>query len=141
MAGISKPQIYRWLKGENRPENAALRRLGKALERDVPHAGVGVRDLMVAAGYEEEYAPTVRVSGMSASADLDADLASWIDKARRNHVDLEEWNLADPLEREIFVHPTFNWREKSGMHMSLRAYMAEARERHRREQENGAPRN
>lgn len=89
--------------------------------------------------------PTARIAGVWASTapvanvPVDEELRPWLDDAHRHDVDPMDWDLADPLEREIFVHGSFNWNEKSGMKLALRAYKAQARERKRREQENGAP--
>lgn len=84
--------------------------------------------------------PAVRVYEASASVEpvtgvehVDDELARWVNDALRNGVDVQSWDLNDKIERELFVHPSFNWNEKSGMRMSYLAYRAQARERQRRE--------
>lgn len=91
--------------------------------------------------------PAVRVYEASASVEpvtdaehVDDELAKWIIDALRNGVDMREWNLNDPLEREIFTYDsaTFNWQEKSGFLEKLRAHRELARERRRRENRDGS---
>lgn len=84
--------------------------------------------------------PAVRVYEASVSVDpptnadhVDDELAQWTTDALRHDVDVREWDLNDRVERELFCHPSFNWREKEGMRGAYRAYRAEARERQRRE--------
>ena len=83
---------------------------------------------------------TVRVSSVAVSTEpvsnadrVDAELAHWLDNAHRHKVNPFDWDLNEPLERQIFVHPRFTWEEKAGMRGNLRAYLAQARERERRE--------
>lgn len=51
LAGVSKPQLHRWLNGDNKPSFDAVRDLGRALERDHPLANVTAAGLLAAAGY------------------------------------------------------------------------------------------
>lgn len=66
LAGISRPQIYRWLNGEGRPGHDSLVRLGIALARMKPDLGIGRRELLEAAGYDIEGVPETE----SVEADL-----------------------------------------------------------------------
>ena len=61
LAGISRPQVSRWLQGEHRPNFDALQQFTAALRMQYPWMSEGAAGLMAAAGYPDATGPSVEL--------------------------------------------------------------------------------
>lgn len=81
LAGISRPQIYRWMNGEGRPSYDSLVKLGDKLILVKPQLGIGRRELLEAAGYDVEGVPATEVGEADLSGLTTGELLNHIDAA------------------------------------------------------------
>lgn len=118
LAGISRPQIYRWINGDSRPGYDALVRLGDILHEQQPGVMVGRREALAAAGYEvEELKPPERADRHRNPRKLAPSLA----RPPRDYIGPPDWDVLPEPVRAVWYLPDLSPEERLMVHMFVAA--------------------